>query len=111
MPIGQRSLNLFFKRHHKAQQSPRMSIPKRAPKPPPVSTRHISDKAIRRIAYRAGIKKASARMYDEARKQLHEFVSKVIGNAVLYVEHRRQKTMKKSDVTEALKREGITVYE
>lgn len=106
---GSRSLNLYFKRHHKAH---RMSIQnKPPPPPPPISTRHIGNKPIRRLAYRGGIVKFGKQSYDETRKQLHCFVSKVLDNAIKYVDHCRRKTVMKADIDEALKREGITVYE
>ncbi len=89
----------------------RMSVARPAPPPPPSATRHISKGDIYRLCRRAGVVKISAKFYNEARKQLHHFISKVLSNAIEYKEHCRRKTVSKKDVKEALKREGMTIYE
>ena len=91
--------------------------------------------AIRRLARRGGVKRISglstllsripmpsesilmltplsrvATVYEETRGVLKVFLQNVIRDAVVYTEHRRQKTVTAMDVVHALKRQGRTLY-
>ena len=100
------TMQLYFKRHGAF-----MHLGKKSDPPPPASTRHIKNAAIRRLAYRGGIARLNKRAYDAARKELHSFVHKVLDNATKFTDHCRRKTIMKKDMHEALKKAGVTLYE
>jgi len=70
----------------------------------------ITKPAIRRLARRGGVKRISGLIYEETRGVLKTFLQNVIKDAVVYVEHRRCKTVLATDVLLALKRQGRTLY-
>lgn len=70
----------------------------------------ITKPAIRRLARRGGVKRISGMVYEETRGVLKVFLQHVIGDAVVYVEHARRKTVTAMDVVYALKRQGRTLY-
>ena len=70
----------------------------------------ISKPSIRRLARRGGVKRISGLIYDETRDVLRHFLENVIGDAVIYTEHAKRKTVTALDVVYALKRQGHTLY-
>src|SRR6056297_2663946 len=70
----------------------------------------ISKPAIRRLARRGGVKRISNLMYAEMRGVLHKFLTQIVKDAVVYVEHARRKTVTAKDVVAALKRQNKTLY-
>lgn len=70
----------------------------------------ISKPALRRLARRGGVKRISGLIYDEARQVLKSFLTDVIRDTVVYVEHARRKTVQPMDVVYALKRQGRILY-
>ena len=70
----------------------------------------ITKPAIRRLARRGGVKRISARIYEETRGVLKVFLEHVIKDALAYTEHARRKTVTANDVVYALKRQGKTLY-
>ncbi|KAM0924747.1 hypothetical protein ACQ4PT_004680 [Festuca glaucescens] len=70
----------------------------------------ITKPAIRRLAWRGGVKRISGLIYEETRGVLKIFLENVIRDAVTYTEHARRKTVTAMDVVYALKRQGRTLY-
>ena len=56
------------------------------------------------------MKRISGLIYEETRGVLRVFLQNVIRDAVVYTEHRRQKTVTAMDVVHALKRQGRTLF-
>jgi histone H4 len=70
----------------------------------------ISKGGIRRLARRAGVKRISANVYDEARAVLKGFVKDVMADTVAVMELTKKKTVSAADVLYALKKAGKTLY-
>ncbi|KAJ7049029.1 hypothetical protein C8F01DRAFT_1186318 [Mycena amicta] len=68
------------------------------------------DRPLRRLARRAGVKRASHMMYDDSRAMLKVFLKKVIEDAALYAGHGYRTTVTQLDVQYALKRNSIMFY-
>ena len=73
------------------------------------SLQGISRAEIRRLARRGGIKRISGVFYDEARGVLKQFLENVIGDACVYAEYAKRKTIMPLDIVHALKRQGRTL--
>lgn len=69
-----------------------------------------SKPSLRRLAYRGGVKKMAAGVYDEARAALGDMLGDVEKDAALLVEHAGKKTVRTKDVVEALKHNDQVVY-
>lgn len=63
--------------------------------------------AIRRLARRAGVKRVSAGIYDEAPVALRAWLQMVIHDACAYTEHARRFTVTVNDILLGLKRNGV----
>jgi histone H4 len=74
------------------------------------STRGITKGSIRRLARRAGVKRISGLLYEEARGTLKAFVEKVVADAVSYTEYARKRTVTTGAVVAALKKRGRMLY-
>lgn len=70
----------------------------------------ITKPAIQRLARRGGVKRMSGSIYEETRGMLKVFMEKILGDAVIYTEGARRKTVSALDVVYALKRQGRTLY-
>lgn len=70
----------------------------------------VTNPAIRRIARRGGVKRASKLTYGETRGIVKVFLENVVRDAVTYTEHAKRKTVVPFDVVAALKRQGRTLY-
>ena len=70
----------------------------------------VSRGAIRRLARRAGAKRLSGLVYDEARSAIKSFVTSTVNGAVAYTEHARRKTVSAADVVNSLRRNGKMIY-
>lgn len=70
----------------------------------------ITKPAIRRLARRGGVLRISGLMYDETRGILKTFLQKLIGKAVIYMDHANRKTLSAMDVVSALKMDGKHIY-
>ena len=70
----------------------------------------VSRGAIRRLARRAGAKRLSGLVYDEARSAIKSFVTTTVTGAVAYTEHARRKTVSAADVVNSLRRNGKMIY-
>eukprot|EP00396_MALV-II-16_sp_LP-1_P000132 gene132-219_t len=66
----------------------------------------VTRAAIRRMARRGGVKRFSAEAYNEARRNLQQFLDKVLSDAALYCEHGKRHTIRPKDLVMALKRAG-----
>lgn len=69
----------------------------------------ITKPALRRLARRAGVKRISGGVYDDARNLVRVFVESVVYYALLYRETAGRKTISLRDVVSALKRRGNTL--
>ncbi|KAI0984060.1 hypothetical protein GJ496_005667 [Pomphorhynchus laevis] len=69
-----------------------------------------NDRALRRLARRAGCKRISKQMFDKQRVFLKEFLRRVLLRSVLIVENRHQRTVLKEDIEHALNDEGFKFY-
>ena len=70
----------------------------------------ITKPAIRRLARRGGVKRISGFIYEETRGVLKQFLTNLIGDAIVYTTHANRKTVLAMDIIYALKRQGKTVY-
>ena len=70
----------------------------------------ISNGAIKRLARKGGIIRASAEIYSEIRKIYGLFLDKLVMDSWSYCECARRKTIKPIDVIYALKRQGRNMY-
>lgn len=74
------------------------------------SIQGISKGSIRRVARRGGVKRISASIYDEIRGALKRYLTNVLHDCVVYLEHANRKTVTITDVIFALKRIGRPIY-
>jgi histone H4 len=74
------------------------------------SLRGVTKGSIRRLARRAGVKRISGLLYDEARSVIKSFVEKVVADSVSYTEYARKRTVTCSAVVAALKKRGRMLY-
>ena len=70
----------------------------------------VSQGSIRRLARRAGVKRISNPVYSDVRTVLHAFVEGVVRDATTLTEHAKRKTCSGSDVVQALRKRGRTLY-
>ena len=70
----------------------------------------ISNRAIRRLARRGGVKRISELIYEETKSILKSYLEKVLKDAIIYTEHAKRKTVTSLDVIYALKRQGKSLY-
>lgn len=66
--------------------------------------------SIRRLARRGGVKRIASSTYLKAREAMHAFVDKMLGDALVYCEYAKRKTVNALDVVYALKRAGKPIY-
>ena len=85
------------------------STPKQAP-PAKATPKAFTSSAMRRIARRAGVKRLARLTYDEVRGVVHDFVKKLVTDAIVFTEYRRAGTVVAMDVVNALKRQGRQIY-
>lgn len=82
--------------------------------PPPskkmdvMKMKKIKKPSFRRIARRAGVKRAAGVMHNEFCKSLHNHMSKTLHDSTVLLEKR--KTVSKADVVYALKNAGRVLY-
>lgn len=70
----------------------------------------ITAPAIRRIARRAGVKRSSAATTDVAREALSNFMSSLVGDALVYMNSGGRKTVSTEDVAHAATKRGRPIY-
>ena len=70
----------------------------------------ISKPEIRRLARRGGVKRLSGLIYEETRCVLKQFLTSIVHDSVVYMDHAKRKTITSLDVIYALKRQGKTMY-
>ena len=70
----------------------------------------ISNRAIRRLARRGGVKRISELIYEETKLILKSYLEKVLKDAIIYTEHAKRKTVTSLDVIYALKKQGKSLY-
>ena len=71
---------------------------------------NIKKPAIRRLARRAGVKRLSGLVYNEARGVFQQFLEQVLEDAITYTEYRKGKTVSEDDIHRALARQGRKQY-
>ena len=62
----------------------------------------ISDSAIKRLSANANIARLGTSAYNEIRIIIQEYLIKIIGYAIVLMEHAKRKTLMLSDITESL---------
>jgi histone H4 len=70
----------------------------------------IKKPAVRRLARRGGVKRASGLIYDETRSAMMDFLKPVIRYTATYTEHAKRKTVTTLDVVEGLKKHGVSLW-
>lgn len=85
-------------------------VPKRLSKKHADPILGITKPAIRRLARRAGVRRISELIYKETRDVLRIFLTNVIRDSMIYMEHARRRTLTAKDVVYALKHQGKTIY-
>ena len=93
----------------KSSSKSKKSTTKRAP-PAKATPKAFTSSAIRRIARRGGVKRLARLTYEEVRGVVHDFVKKLVTDAITYTENRRAGTVVAMDVVHALKRQGRHLY-
>jgi len=74
------------------------------------SLQGISKPAIRRLARRAGVKRISEGIYQEAPEALKRWLRMMLHDASVYADHAKRFTITTNDVLLALKKNGVTLY-
>ena len=74
------------------------------------SLKGITKPALRRLARRAGCKRVSAQIYEDARSNLRNFVEVVVYYALAFKDCFGRRTVSLKDVNLALKKRGYLVY-
>lgn len=72
--------------------------------------RNLNRAAIKKLARRGGVKRISAKIYDEARVALFHFLHDVLTDTVVYVDHAGRSTVRPLDIVNSLKRRGRMIY-
>ena len=85
------------------------STPKRDP-PAKATPKAFTSSGMRRIARRGGVKRLARHTYEEVRGVVHDFVKKLVSDAMVFTGHRRAGTVIAMDVIHALKRQGRQLY-
>lgn len=70
----------------------------------------IGKPAIRRLARRAGVKRISEGIYEEAPQALRKWLRTMVHDATVYADHAKRFTITTNDVLLALKKNGVTLY-
>ncbi len=70
----------------------------------------IKKSNIRRICRRGGVKRISAKMYEEVRGVVKSYLENVVQDSLAYTEHAKRKTVTAQDVIYAFHRQGIKLY-
>ena len=78
--------------------------------PAKATPKAFTSSAMRRIARRGGVKRLARLTYEEVRGVVHDFVKKLVSDAMVFTEHRRASTVVAMDVVHALKRQGRQIY-
>lgn len=73
-------------------------------------TRTIGKPAIRRLARRAGVKRISQGIYEEAPEALKRWLRTMVHDATVYADHAKRFTITTNDILLALKKNGVTLY-
>ena len=71
---------------------------------------YISQRDLRRLARKAGVKRINTLVFDEMKICMRTFLFQVIKDTATYTEHARRKTVSVIDVLNALKRSGKPLY-
>ena len=95
-------------RQKKSSTKSKKPTPKRAPAK--ATPKAFTSSAMRRIARRGGVKRLARLTYEEVRGVVHDFVKKLVSDAMVFTEHRRASTVVAMDVVHALKRQGRQIY-
>ena len=72
--------------------------------------RGVSKGAIRRMAYRGGVRRISGIMYEETRGILKKFVERIVKDSVTYTEYSNRTTVTVLDVLYALRKRNKHLY-
>lgn len=67
----------------------------------------VTKPALARLFHRAGVKRISGIMYEEARARLQEYLEDIMKDIVVFVDHDNRKTVQIKDVYNALQQKGI----
>lgn len=70
----------------------------------------ITKGSIRKLARRGGVKRLSGLVYEEVRGCLKDFLTVIIRDTVLYVDHAKRTTVTVLDVIHALKKNNRPIY-
>ncbi|TGZ80908.1 histone-fold-containing protein, partial [Ascodesmis nigricans] len=64
----------------------------------------------RRLARRGGVKRLSANVYEEMRGAMKDYLTGILRDCCIFVEHGKRKTVTVTDVVFALRRIGRPIY-
>lgn len=70
----------------------------------------IRKRSIRRLAYKGGIARLSAKCHNEVRMSLSDFLFAVLQKATLYMQHEGLKTICERHIHQALEFLGLRLY-
>lgn len=70
----------------------------------------ITKGSIRKLARRGGVKRLSGLVYEEVRGCLKDFLTVIIRDTVLYVDHAKRTTVTVLDVIHALRKNNRPIY-
>jgi histone H4 len=71
---------------------------------------NITKRDIRRLGRKAGIKRLTGDVVDEARNSLVDFLTTIIKDSATYSDYASRKTVTKNDIMYSLKKNGRTLY-
>ena len=98
------------KRRSPAKKKADSKHKRKAPKSIAYPLAGITKPAIRRLCRRAGVKRISNDVYQDARGVIQQFLDTIIGQGIIYMEHAKRKTIMPIDITSSLKRSGDILY-
>lgn len=87
-----------------------MDAPRGTGKQAPKRSSRIPNPSIRRMARRGGVLRATEEVNDVARDALHDFLERIIHDALQYMESGKRKTVTVNDIHMALKHNGRDLY-
>ena len=70
----------------------------------------ITNPAIRRLLRKGGVLRAKSEIYGEARDVIKSFLTMILGDAIVYTDHARRKTISALDIKHSLDHNKIKYY-
>ena len=105
MPKGKKSTE-----HHEDSSTPSRRRNVRNKKIIKENVKAISKGSLRRLARRSGVKRMGMECFEELRKTIRNFVSKLVDDSCKYAEYAKRTTITVGDVVSACRNQGKPIY-